>query len=88
MSRLVHVLDDKEVIERLHSSVKRAGGQSAFARQTGIERSHLNMVLNGKRPPTRSVLDVLNLQIVYARKLPDGRQSSLGELRRIARPDR
>ena len=31
MSRLVRVLDDKDVVERLRSIVKSAGGQSAFA---------------------------------------------------------
>jgi DNA-binding phage protein len=65
MSRLVRVLDDKDVVERLHSSVKRAGGQTAFARQTGVDRAHLNHVLTGKRLPTFSILKALNLGIVY-----------------------
>jgi hypothetical protein len=83
MSRLVRVLDDKDVVERLHSSVKRAGGQTAFARQTGVDRANLNHVLTGKRLPTSS-LKVLNLGIVYvtlgqsaglaARKLPPRRR--------------
>jgi DNA-binding phage protein len=65
MSRLVRVLDDKDLVERLHSSVKRAGGQSAFARRTGVNRVHLNLVLTGKRLPTSSILNALNLGIVY-----------------------
>jgi DNA-binding phage protein len=65
MSRLVRVLDDNDVVERLHSSVKRAGGQSAFARQTGVNRVHLNLVLTGKRLLTWSVIKALNLGIVY-----------------------
>jgi hypothetical protein len=65
MSRLVRALDDKEVVERLRSSVKRAGGQSAFAKQAGVDRTHLNYVLNGKRPPSWSIIDALNLGIVY-----------------------
>jgi DNA-binding phage protein len=65
MSRLVRVLDDKDVVERLHSSVNRAGGQSAFARQTGVNRVHLNLVLAGKRLPTSSIIKTLNLGIVY-----------------------
>jgi DNA-binding phage protein len=65
MSRLVRVLDDKDLVERLHSSVKRAGGQSAFARHTGVNRVHLNLVLAGKRLPTSSILKALNLGIVY-----------------------
>jgi DNA-binding phage protein len=65
MSRLVRVLNDKDVVERLHSSVNRAGGQSEFARQTGVNRVHLNLVLTGKRLPTSSIIKVLNLGIVY-----------------------
>jgi DNA-binding phage protein len=65
MPRLVRVLDDKDLVERLHSSVKRAGGQSAFARRTGVNRVHLNLVLAGKRLPTSSILKALNLGIVY-----------------------
>ena len=65
MSRLVRVLDDKDVVERLRLSVKRAGGQSAFARQTGMDRTHVNHVLNGKRLPSWSIIDALNLGIVY-----------------------
>jgi DNA-binding phage protein len=65
MSRLVRVLDDKDVVERLHSSVNRVGGQSAFARQTGVNRVHLNLVLAGKRLPTSNIIKTLNLGIVY-----------------------
>ena len=65
MSRLVRVLDDKDVVERLHSSVNRAGGQSAFAKQTGVNRAHLNLVLTGKRLPTWSIINALSLGVVY-----------------------
>jgi DNA-binding phage protein len=89
MARLARVLDDRDVVELLHSSVKKAGGQVAVAHETGVERSHLNMVLNGKRLPSWSIVDALNLHIVYVRKLPDGKHSSLGKLmRRTARPAR
>src|SRR5580704_4211329 len=84
MSRLVRVLDDKDVVERLRLIVKRAGGQSAFARQTGVDRAVLNHVLTGKRLPTSSILKALNLGIVYValgqsvglavRKLPPRRR--------------
>jgi DNA-binding phage protein len=65
MSRLVRVLDDNDVVERLRLSVKRAGGQSAFARETGLDRTHLNHVLTGKRLPSWSIIDALNLGVVY-----------------------
>lgn len=49
MARLARLLDDRDVVELLHSSVKKAGGQVAFAHEIGVDRTHLNMVLNGKR---------------------------------------
>jgi hypothetical protein len=52
------VFDDDEVLKLLHSSVKSAGGQIAFSKRTGVERSHLNMVLNGKRRLSPSIIDV------------------------------
>jgi hypothetical protein len=67
------VFDDDDVLKLLHSHVKSAGGQIAFSKQTGIERSHLNMVLNGKRRLSPSIIDALNLRVVYA---PVGRRPS------------
>jgi hypothetical protein len=58
-------LDDKDVVDRLRSSVKRAGGQSTFSRQTGLNRTHVNHVLTGKRLPSWSIIDALNLGVVY-----------------------
>jgi DNA-binding transcriptional regulator YdaS (Cro superfamily) len=46
--------------------VELEGGQSAFARRHGIERSGLNMMLNGKRPVTAAVIKALSLRKVYA----------------------
>ena len=60
------VFDDDEVLKLLHSSVKSAGGQIAFSKTTGVERSHLNMVLNGRRRLSPSIIDALNLRVVYA----------------------
>jgi len=65
MARLARVLDDRDVVELLHSSVKKAGGQVAFAHQTGVDRTHLNRVLTGKRLPSWSIIDALNLGVVY-----------------------
>ena len=63
----VRALDDGELVALLRSRVKSAGGQSAFARQHGVERTYLNLVLNGKKPPgPPSILRALNLRIVYA----------------------
>jgi DNA-binding phage protein len=62
------VLDNTGVVRLLRAAVNRTGSQSAFARRMGLERSHLNAVLNGKRPPSESIIKALNLQIVYLRK--------------------
>jgi DNA-binding phage protein len=60
------VFDDDDVLKLLHSRVKRAGGQSAFAKQTGLDRTYLNKVLNDKRRLRQSILAALDLRIVYA----------------------
>ena len=63
----VRVLDDDDLVELLRSRVKNAGGQSAFARQHGVERTYLNQVIRGKKSPgAPSILAALNLHIVYA----------------------
>jgi transcriptional regulator with XRE-family HTH domain len=62
------VLDNKGVVRLLHAAVKRAGSQRAFAARMGLERSHLNSVLHGKRPPSESIIKALNLRIVYLPK--------------------
>jgi hypothetical protein len=58
--------DDAEVLKLLQSRVRAAGGQVAFARQHQVERTFLNKVLNGTRGLPPSILDLLNLRVVYA----------------------
>ena len=53
------MLDDKEVIALLRSEVDRAGGQSSWARQERIDRTLLNRVLSGHRPPTDQIIRAL-----------------------------
>jgi DNA-binding phage protein len=64
-SRLL-VFNNDEVIQLLRAAVEREGNQGAFARRFGIERSGLNMMLNGKRPLTTAVLKALGLRKVYS----------------------
>lgn len=52
----------KDVIPLLRSKVKRAGGQSAWAKKNGIDRTTLSRVLKGHRPPIKAILKALNLQ--------------------------
>ena len=62
------VIDNRGVVRLLRTAVKKTGSQSAFAARMGLERSHLNGVLNGKRPPSESIIKALNLRIVYVRR--------------------
>ena len=62
----MRVLDDKDVVRLLRSEVKRAGGQSAWARREGTDRTLLNRILNGQRPPTKEIIRALKLCNVYA----------------------
>jgi DNA-binding phage protein len=62
------VFNEDEVIQLLRAAVEREGNQIAFARRHGLERSGLNMILNGKRPVTSAVVKALGLRKVYAQE--------------------
>jgi len=59
------LLDENDVLQLLNEVVDRAGGQSAWARQTGVDRVQLNKVLRGERPLSPSILQALKLKKVY-----------------------
>lgn len=61
-------LDLKDVISLLRSEVERAGGQAAWAKKTGINRSIINVALNDKRPPTKNIIRALKLRTVFVPK--------------------
>jgi hypothetical protein len=60
------MLDDNEVIRLLRSDIERAGGQSAWARREHIDRTVLNRVLCGRKPPTKEIIKALKLCNAYA----------------------
>src|SRR5215469_8213505 len=62
------VLNNDDVLDLLRAAVKREGSQTAFAKHHGLNRTHLNMVLRGKRPLGYAVADALALRIVYIAK--------------------
>lgn len=62
----MRMLDDKDVVCFLRFEVERAGGQSSWARRQGIDRSALNRVLSGRKPPTKQIIRALRLCHVYA----------------------
>jgi hypothetical protein len=61
-----HFLDENDVLRLLHEEVDRAGGQSAWARRSGVDRVYLNRVLNGKRPLSPRIVKALKLKRVFA----------------------
>jgi hypothetical protein len=61
----MRILDDKDVVCLLRSEVERAGGQSAWALRERIDRTSLNRVLCGQKPPTKEIVRALKLCNVY-----------------------
>jgi hypothetical protein len=53
MGKYALIFDDREILQLLRTAIEREGNQGAFAKRHDLERSHLNMVLNGKRPLSR-----------------------------------
>ena len=69
-----------EVVALLRQDVESEGGQIAWSKKTGINRTLLNQVLNGHRLPTGRIIAALDLRIVIVRgrggwvkELPRGR---------------
>lgn len=60
------LLREEDVLRMLREAVKRAGNQSAWARATGANRTSLNFILSGKKPPAKRVLKALKLRKVAA----------------------
>jgi DNA-binding phage protein len=60
-----HLLDENDVLRLLREDVDRAGGQTAWARRSGIDRAHLNRVLKGQRPLSPNITQALKLKKVF-----------------------
>jgi DNA-binding phage protein len=60
------MLDSKAVVRLLRAEVERAGGQSSWARRQGIDRTLLNRILCGRKPPTEEIIKALKLCNEYA----------------------
>jgi len=61
------MFDHDQVIQLLKAAVKREGSQLAYAKRHGVDRAHLNQILNGKKHIGRTFLNALGLRIVYAK---------------------
>jgi hypothetical protein len=73
------ILRTRDVIQLLHLEVAAAGGQSGWARKTGIHRSLINKVLGGQKPSTKSIINALQLEVVYLPKRREPPSSQAGK---------
>jgi DNA-binding phage protein len=64
----VRVFELDDVVGLLRLEVKRAGGQAAWAKETGTNRIVVNKILNGQMSPTKKIIGALNLRVVFVRK--------------------
>ena len=71
----MRMLDNKDAIRLLRSKVERVGGQSAWARRERIDRTLINRVLCGQKPPTEKIIRALKLCNVYALDGPEDRRN-------------
>ena len=61
----MHIFELEDIITLLRSKVKRAGGQVAWSKKTGINRSTLYRVLTGRRLPTKKMIKALKLRTLF-----------------------
>ena len=59
--------DHDEVVRLLKTAVERAGSQTAYAQHHGVDRGHLNQILNGRKHVGPTFLKALGLRKVYAK---------------------
>jgi hypothetical protein len=52
-------------LQLLRAAIRREGDQVALSKRHGLNRAHLNMILNGKRRISAKVIEALGLRIVY-----------------------
>ena len=59
------VFNDDEVRQLLRAAVEHTGTQVAFAKRSGLDRTHLNQVLRGRSRISGSLLNYLGLRKTY-----------------------
>ena len=60
----VHILEPEDVVRLLQSEVEKAGGQNAWAKKNGLDRSRVNRVIHHAMPPTEKMLQALGLRTI------------------------
>jgi hypothetical protein len=66
LGRQALVFDEDEVVRLLRTAVGQEGGQKAFAKRHGLDRTYVNMVLNGRAGLRDALMKALGLRKVYA----------------------
>ena len=56
------MLTEQEVLERLRTAIKRAGGQRAFAKQAGLTPAYVNDVVHGRRALADKILSTIGVK--------------------------
>jgi hypothetical protein len=63
----MRVLEPNEIVDLVRAEVKKAGGQEAWAKRAGIERTLVNKVLHQRRPVSRKMMEALGLRVVVVK---------------------
>ena len=63
----MRVLEPNDIVQLLRAEVKKAGGQEAWAKKTGIDRALVNKVIHQKRPVSKNMMKALGLRVVVVR---------------------
>ena len=73
------ILSNEDVLKLLHLAIERVGGQSEWARQTGVSRMQINRTLKGRRMPPTKLCHALGLEwvIVHYGAGEDGQRQAL-----------
>jgi hypothetical protein len=62
------VFEEDDVVHLLSAAIEREGGQTAFAKRHGLDRSGVNMILHRKKRVNDSVAAAFGLRRVYVAK--------------------
>jgi transcriptional regulator with XRE-family HTH domain len=59
-----------KIIARLRRECEKAGSQQAFADNIGVSRPYVTLVLSGRSPPSRKMLNAIGMErVVVFRKI-------------------
>lgn len=70
---MARALREQDVVSRLRTACRLAGGQSRWAAIAGVAPQHVNDVLRGRRPPGEVMLRCLGLErhVRYVPRQPE-----------------